>query len=87
MKKEKPKKRVSNIMLTIIVIMIITFTAACFALTYLTDNSISDTLITAWFAFWGTEIVALTAIKTMKVKHSKEVTIEEENLYEEEEIE
>ena len=75
----KPKKKVSNIMLVVICFMIIIYTVADFILQYFTSIEVSPTLTTAWFAFWGTELVALAAIKTTKVKHQKEV-VEEEDL-------
>jgi biotin transporter BioY len=75
----KKKKKVSNIMLVLICIMIILYTAANFALQYLVGIEVSPTLTTAWFAFWGTEIVALTAIKTVKVTHG----VDSEDTYEE----
>ena len=68
-------KKVSNIMLVLICVMIILYTAANFALQYFTTIEVSPTLTTAWFAFWGTELVALAAIKTTKVKHGKEETL------------
>ena len=68
----KQKKKVSNIMLVIICTMIIAYTVADFALQYFTQIEVSPTLTNAWFAFWGTELIALTAIKTTKVKHGKE---------------
>jgi hypothetical protein len=43
--------------------MIILYTVANFALQYFTTIEVSPTLTTAWFAFWGTELVALAAIK------------------------
>jgi len=70
----KPKKKVSNIMLVIICIMIIGYTVADFALQYFTQIEVSPTLTNAWFAFWGTELIALTAIKTTKVKHGQDKT-------------
>ena len=70
----KPKKKVSNIMLVIICIMIIGYTVADFALQYFTQIEVSPTLTNAWFAFWGTELKALTAIKTTKVKHGQDKT-------------
>ena len=75
----KPKRKVSNIMLVLICAMIIIYTVADFILQYFTSIEVSPTLTTAWFAFWGTEIIALTAIKTSKVKHhqDKESTSEE----------
>ena len=71
MRKNKPKKKVSNVILVIICLMIIIYTVADFALQYFTSIEVSPTLTTAWFAFWGTELVALAAIKTTKVKHEK----------------
>lgn len=68
----KPKKKVSNIMLVLICAMIILYTAADFALQYFTSIEVSPTLTTAWFAFWGTEVVMLAAIKTSKVKHGQD---------------
>ena len=68
----KTKKKVSNIMLVIICTMIIGYTLADFALQYFTQIEVSPTLTNAWFAFWGTELIALTAIKTSKVKHGKD---------------
>ena len=69
---EKQKKKVSNIMLVLICVMIIIYTVANFVLQYFTSIEVSPTLTTAWFAFWGTEIIALTAIKTSKVKHGQD---------------
>ena len=68
----KPKKKVSNIMLVLICAMIIIYTAADFALQYFAGVEVSPTLTTAWFAFWTVEIVALAAIKTSKVKHGQD---------------
>lgn len=67
-----PKKKVSNIMLVVICAMIVLYTAANFVLQYFTSVEVSPTLTTAWFAFWGTELVALAAIKTTKVRHGKD---------------
>ena len=68
----KTKKKVSNIMLVLICVMIIGYTVADFALQYFTSIEVSPTLTTAWFAFWGVELVNLTIIKTTKVKHGQE---------------
>ena len=66
------KKKVSNIMLVLICTMIILYTTANFVLQYFTSIEVSPTLTNAWFAFWGTEIIALTVIKTSKVKHGRD---------------
>ena len=63
----KPKKKVSNIMLVVVCLMIILYAAADFALQYFTSVEVSPTLTTAWFAFWGTEIVALAGLRVSKV--------------------
>ena len=76
----KKKKKVSNIMLVIICTMIILYTIADFVLQYFVQVEVSPTLTTAWFAFWGTELVALAAIKTTKVKHNENKDTEEENI-------
>lgn len=68
----KPKRKVSNIMLVLICVMIILYTAADFALQYFAGVEVSPTLTTAWFTFWTVEIVALAAIKTSKVKHGQD---------------
>lgn len=69
----KTKKKVSNIMLVLICVMIIGYTVADFALQYFTSIEVSPTLTTAWFAFWGVELVNLTIIKTTKVKHGQDL--------------
>lgn len=79
----KKKKKVSNIMLVIICVMIILYTIADFVLQYFVQVEVSPTLTTAWFAFWGTELVALAAIKTTKVKHGENKDTEEEIIEEE----
>ena len=83
MANKNKKKKVSNVMLVIICIMIILYTIADFVLQYFTQIEVSPTLTTAWFAFWGTELVALAAIKTSKVKHGESKNTEEEIVEEE----
>ena len=83
----KPKKKVSNIMLVLICAMIILYAAATFALQYLAQIEVSPTLTTAWFAFWGVELVSLAAIKTSKIKHGADDATSEEELLDEESIE
>ncbi len=64
---EKKKKRVSNIMLVVVMIAIIVYAAENFALQYFTSIEVSPTLTTAWFSFWGGEILCLAGIKISKV--------------------
>ena len=85
------KKKTSTIMLILICIMIILYTVANFALQYFTTIEVSPTLTTAWFAFWGTELVALAAIKNQKVKYNYDnnnevITNNEEVIEDDEEI-
>ena len=72
------KKKTSTIMLILICIMIILYAGASFVLQYFTSVEISPTLTTAWFSFWGVELVSLAAIKTSKIKHGKDNKEEEE---------
>ena len=78
-KKRLSKKKVSNIMLTLICIMIFAYTVASFVLQYHTGVEVSATLTTAWFAFWGTELLSLMVIKTNKLKYCYDKPAAEEN--------
>ena len=71
-KNNKPKKKVSNILLVLICIMIILYTAANFALQYFVQVEVSPTLTQAWFTFWGAELMALAGIKITKVVKGEE---------------
>ena len=64
---ERKKKKVSNIMLVVVMIAIIAYATANFVLQYFTTVEVSPTLTNCWFAFWGTEIFALAGIKISKV--------------------
>lgn len=61
------RRKVSNVMLVIIVVAIVVYAVADLALQYFTGNEISSTLTTCWFAFWGSELALLAGIKTSKV--------------------
>lgn len=75
------KRKVSNVMLVAIIINITVYTIASFWLTYVSGVSIDSTLTTAFFAFWGTEIVLLAGIKCSKVlKLSANENSDEESL-------
>ena len=67
---ESKKRKVSNIMLVIVMIAIISYAVANFALQYFTSIEVSSTLTTCWFTFWGAEVFALAGIKISKVKNS-----------------
>jgi hypothetical protein len=68
----KPKKKVSNIVLVLACIMIILYAAANFVLQYYTSVEVSPTLTTAWFTFWGSELFMLAGIKISKVLTNKD---------------
>lgn len=64
---EKKERKVSNIMLVVIVLAIVGYAVANFYLQYNLGIEISSTLTTCWYSFWGVEIAALSAIKVTKV--------------------
>jgi hypothetical protein len=70
--KNKEKKKVSNIMLVIVCMMIILYTAANFILQYYTQVEVSPTLTKYWFGFWSAEVIALAGIKISKVIKNKD---------------
>ena len=71
---EKKKKKVSNVMLVVIVFAIVGYTIANFILQYCTGAEISPTITTCWFAFWSAEILALMGIKITKTRHEVDET-------------
>lgn len=75
----KPKKKVSNIVLAIACIMITLYAAADFALQYYTSIEVSPTLTTAWFTFWGGELLCITGIKISKVLSKQDSSLPDEN--------
>ena len=66
---EKKQRKVSNIMLVVIVIAIVSYTIASFWLQYKTGIPIDATLTTLYYAFWTVELVSLTTIKNNKTKY------------------
>ena len=65
--RKRQKKKVSNIVLIVVCLMIILYTIANFVLQYYTSIEVSPTLTTAWFTFWGSELFMLAGIKISKV--------------------
>ena len=61
------RRKVSNIMLVVIVSAITIYTVANFWITYTTGASIDSTLTTCFYAFWASELVALATLKTSKI--------------------
>lgn len=66
---DKKKRKVSNIMLVIIVAAIVVYTIASFWLQYRTGIPIDATLSTLYYGFWTVELISLTSIKNIKTKH------------------
>ena len=64
----KNGKRISNIMLVVIVFSIVAYTIASFWLAYTTGASIDSTLTTCFYAFWTVEILSLAGIRISKVR-------------------
>lgn len=64
------KRKVSNIMLVVIVSAIIIYTVASFWLTYVAGVSIDSTLTTCFYAFMGSELACLAGIRVSKVIHN-----------------
>lgn len=70
---DRKKIKVTNIMLVIIVIAIVSYALANFWLQYHMGIEMSPTLTTCWFTFWGAEIVSLAGIKVTKVKNESQI--------------
>ena len=64
---EKKERKVSNVMLVVIIIAIVGYFVADFILQKNYGIELSPTLTTCWFSFWGVEIVALAGIRVSKV--------------------
>ena len=65
---ERKKRKVSNILLVIVVTAITIYTVASFWFAHTTGNSIDSTLTTCFYAFWATEVFALAGIRISKVR-------------------
>ena len=74
---ERKTRKVSNIMLVVVVVGILAYTIANLWITYTTGVSIDSTLTTCFYAFWGSELVALTSIKLGKVLKQRNNTTNE----------
>lgn len=66
---KKEKTKVSNIMLVVVIIAIVGYTAANFILQYYTSVEVSPTITTCWFSFFGAEVLALAGIRIAKTKN------------------
>ncbi len=77
----RPKKKVSNIMLAIIITLAILYTAGAFALEIFCCREISPTLTGAFFSFISVELASMAAIKSTKVRNNRDD--DNDNNYEE----
>jgi hypothetical protein len=66
MAKEKKKKHYAQKLLPWIIVAVMLYTISAFVLQFFNGTEISPTLTTAYFAFWGTEIIAIATIKSVK---------------------
>ena len=70
---ERKKRKVSNILLAVVVSAIVAYTIASFWLAYVVGVSIDSTLTTCFYTFMGSELFLLAGIKTSKIlKEHKE---------------
>jgi len=61
-----------------IIVAVMSYTVAAFLLQFITQTEISSTLTVSYFAFWGTEIIAIATITSVKEKNKKNETINED---------
>ena len=64
---DRKKRKVSNIMLAVSVAAIAIYTIASFWIQYKTGVPVDSTLTTCFYAFFGSELIALTTLKTSKI--------------------
>lgn len=69
----KAKKKISNVMLAVIITLVVLYTVGAFILEAFCAREISPTLTGSFFTFCGVELVNLAAIKTTKVKHGQDI--------------
>jgi xanthine/uracil permease len=67
------KKKISNVMLAVIISLVVLYTVGAFILEAFCEREISPTLTGSFFTFCGVELVNLAAIKTTKVKHGQDI--------------
>ena len=67
---ERKKRKVSNILLVVVVMAITAYTVANLWITYTTGTSIDSTLTTCFYTFWGSELFLLAGIRVSKIKNN-----------------
>lgn len=68
----KKLKKVSNIVLIAACVAVVSYATVAVIAHFVTGFELSPTLTTAWFSFWGVEIIALATIKNCKTRHSSD---------------
>lgn len=69
-KKRKSNKKIPYIkrLIPVIIAAILSYTIAGILLQAVCNVEISPTLTTAYFSFWGVELISIATIKTRKIK-------------------
>ena len=75
---DSKKRKVSNVMLVVIVVAILAYTIASFWIQYKTGLTVDSTLSTLYYGFWTVELISLTTIKNHKTRYSAN----DENIHE-----
>ena len=63
----RKERKVSNIMLAVVIMAITSYTVANFWIAYKTGMYMDSTLTTCVYAFFGSELLAVTGIKISKI--------------------
>lgn len=84
---ERKKRKVSNMLLVVVVAAITTYTVANLFITYTTGVSINSTLTTCFYSFWASELFLLAGIRVSKIKNNYDSTSYEEPVFIEDETE
>lgn len=74
----KKRRRYSKCIVALIIILNVIFTGVVFYSFIVTGGAEPTTLIVSWFAFTGTELVALAGIKCTEIKQSKQDELTED---------
>lgn len=72
MAKISKKKKFSNFVIVVAILMIVCYTIACLLIQWQTSTEVSSVLTTAWYSFWTCEVFALAGIKITKVIKKKD---------------
>lgn len=72
MAKISKKKKFSNFVIVVAILMIVCYTITCLLIQWQTSTEVSSVLTTAWYSFWTCEVFALAGIKITKVIKKKD---------------